>query len=263
MRIKLTFSIDKNTALPINYNYLLTSLIYSILSSSSRKFSHFLHEEGFRDEGKRFKLFTYSQLLFAKKRIQKDKIVNLGENIVWFISSPKDEFVQHFVDGLFKKKTIRLGKELLIPEKVETLPGPEFKEVNYFTCLSPITMSTKVENGEDNLQLHYYRLGEDGFAEKLRQNLLRKYRLLYQKEPEESTLEIKFDQDYINRHQQVSRLIDFKGIKIKGWMVPFWTKGSQELVKVGYGCGFGDKNSAGFGMVRIVPQSAPKSLAKI
>ena len=125
MRVKITFSVQGNSNLPINYNYYLSSLIYKILSHSSHKSSAFLHDHGFEFEGKHFKLFTFSQLLFEKKRIEGDKIINLGEHITWFISSIKDEFIQHFIDGLFKKSKVSLEKGTLLPERVETIAQPE------------------------------------------------------------------------------------------------------------------------------------------
>jgi len=33
-------------------------------------------------------------------------------------------------------------------------------------------------------------------------------------------------------------------------MCPFVVKGNKELIKFGYECGFGELNSAGFGMVK-------------
>ena len=46
-------------------------------------------------------------------------------------------------------------------------------------------------------------------------------------------------------------LVDYKGIKIKGIMCPFGVSGSPALIQIGYECGFGDKNSAGFGMAEV------------
>ena len=41
-----------------------------------------------------------------------------------------------------------------------------------------------------------------------------------------------------------------KGIKIRGVLCPFRVSGSVPLIQIGYECGFGDKNSADFGMVK-------------
>lgn len=251
MRVKITFLLQRNSNLPVNYNYYLASLIYKILYHSSHKFSNFLHNQGFEFEGKHFKLFTFSQLLFEKKRIEGDKIINLGENITWFISSIKDEFIQHFIDGLFKKSKITLEKETLLPERVETIAQPELDGTDKFTCLSPITMSTKVDrNGSPHL--HYLRIDEPGFKENVKENLIRKYNLIHGNAPQNTDFEMEFNQGYLNANKTISRLINFKRINIRGYTVPFIVKGNPELVKVGYECGFGDKNSLGFGMVKLL-----------
>jgi CRISPR-associated endoribonuclease Cas6 len=38
--------------------------------------------------------------------------------------------------------------------------------------------------------------------------------------------------------------------KIKGTLAPFRLRAPRELMEVGYECGFGEKNSMGFGMVK-------------
>lgn len=250
MRVKISFLLPPRASFPINYNYLLTSLIYRIIYRSSHKFSSFLHNHGFEFKGKHFKLFSFSQLLFEKKIRENENLISLGSNIDWLVCSIKDEFVQHFIDGLFKKPEIILGKEILIPQKVETIALPQFNGSNRFTCLSPITMSTKVER-DGKLHMHYLNIEEPAFKEKIKENLITKYCLIYGKEPGNPDFEMEFDRDYLKRGKNISRLIDFKGIKIRGYTVPFTLKGDQELIKVGYKCGFGDKNSLGFGMVKV------------
>ena len=65
-------------------------------------------------------------------------------------------------------------------------------------------------------------------------------------------LTLRFDENYIKKRQgRVTRLIDYKGIKVPGVLCPLRVSGSRELMQIGYECGFGDKNSAGFGMVGI------------
>ena len=61
-----------------------------------------------------------------------------------------------------------------------------------------------------------------------------------------------FDQRYIDKREgRVTRLVDYKGIKIRGVISPFHVIGTPELIRIGYECGFGDKNSAGFGMADV------------
>ena len=131
------------------------------------------------------------------------------------------------------------------------LRQPRFRPQMTFRCLSPITMST-VRERDGKLTKHYCLPDDPQFSELVRQNLIRKYEAVYRHPPEETSFAMTFDQAYIDKREgRVTRLVDYKGIKIRGVVSPFHVIGTPALIRVGYECGFGDKNSAGFGMVEI------------
>lgn len=253
MRIRLVLSaLTPQARLPLNYNYFLASLIYRLLRCSSHDYSTFLHDEGYRAGAKRFKLFTYSQLLFERFRLEPPHVVALSPRVEWQISSPVEEFVEHLARGLLQEGELVIAGVPFHVEWVETLPRPEFQGQMKFTCLSPIVVSRPVDCG-GKLRAHYYRYDEPGLSEAVRANLLEKFRLIHGHLPATSDLTITFDGSYIRRKKgKVYKLIDFKGTKIKGILAPFTAKGSPELMEVGYEAGFGEKNSMGFGMVEVV-----------
>ena len=120
-----------------------------------------------------------------------------------------------------------------------------------FRCLLPITMSTKRER-DNRLVAHYCLPDDPQFSELVRQNLIRKYEAVHQHPPTGKSFAMAFDQTYIGKKEgRVIRLVDFKGTKIRGVISPFHVIGAPELIRIGYECGFGDKNSAGFGMVEV------------
>ena len=99
---------------------------------------------------------------------------------------------------------------------------------------------------------HYCLPDDPEFSSLVRQNLIGKHQAIYGRTPADDTLTFQYDTAYIQRKQgRVTRLVDFKGIKIRGVLCPFTVTGSPSLIQVGYECGFGDKNSAGFGMVGL------------
>ena len=284
MRVKLTlFPASRKVVLPINYNYFLTSLIYKIIHNSSEDYSRFLHDEGYRlgESKKGFKLFTYSMLTSNKFKIGGEKIIFLNSHVQWQISSPLDNFIQHLVTGVFaegQEIEIKHGSNSLsslnclsslnglnrfLIERVETLPNPEFNKNMKFTCLSPITVSKVVGlnslnslNGLNGLngsfKCHYLRPWEDGFTEAIKNNMIKKYKLVHGKDIEDSDFAIKIDTDYMNRKSgKITKNINFKGTNIIGFMSPFEVAGSPELIEIGYEAGFGEKGSMGFGMVKI------------
>jgi CRISPR-associated endoribonuclease Cas6 len=70
MRVKLTLRASKPaTSLPLNYNHAVASLIYDTLGGASIDFAARLHDEGFKADGRRFKLFTFSRLTPRRSRL--------------------------------------------------------------------------------------------------------------------------------------------------------------------------------------------------
>jgi CRISPR-associated endoribonuclease Cas6 len=250
MRIKIIFNIGKGITIPINYNYLLASAIYRFLDQSNPEYAYFLHEDGYNLGDKRFKLFTFSQLM-AQKREIRDNYIHFKSLLTWLVSSPQEKFLGSFAASLLDQRVICIGDNTLSVKDVDIPKIPRFQERMYFRCLSPITMSTKREfRGE--IAMHYLLPDEPEFSELIKQNLIRKYETIYGRKPKDDSFRMGFDEDYIARRDgQITRLIRYKDIDIRGILCPFRAYGSPELMFVGYECGFGDKNSAGFGMVEI------------
>ncbi|OQA92126.1 MAG: CRISPR associated protein Cas6 [Elusimicrobia bacterium ADurb.Bin231] len=274
MQLKLKLQAQQQTV-PINYQHFLSSAIYNYLATADIKFSSDLHES------KNFKFFTFSWLQFPRKKIINSSIKILSPEFFWYISSPWNEFVQNLVNGLLELGGLRIGQYTFPITQTETLPDVILIEAKNlkFSCLSPLVITTKKEyNGK--LAKYYYKPNDNlsEISEKIRQNLINKYTTFFGKEPKDTKLKIEFDNVYIkspkaqvlmhyiksifsNSHSLPSihhsgRSEESRGktvdIKIPAIMCPFTVTGSQELIKFGYECGFGELNSAGFGMVRRI-----------
>ena len=250
MRIKILADVGNGITLPINYNYQLAGVIYRFLTESDPEYASFLHEEGYTAAEKRFKLFTFSQLMAERRRIT-GATIHFGSTLTWYITSPVERFLSHFADTLLTEGRLSIDQHELRVRDVTVPRIPRFRSEMYFRCLSPITMSTKRER--DGKQVMHYCLPEDpAFSELIRQNLIRKHEAIHGRAPHDDTLTFRYDADYISRRRgRVTRLVDYKGIKIRGVLCPFNVSGSIPLIQTGYECGFGDKNSAGFGMVEV------------
>ena len=284
MRIKFTLKpVSSNKTLPVNYNYFLTSLIYNIIEHSSKDYSRFLHDEGYKlgQNKKGFKLFTYSMLQGSDAKVGGDRIAFGKGSVRWYLSSPVNDFLQHLITGVFAKDQIlkigsnRLGRsndlsDFLI-ERVETLPKPEFNNNMRFTCLSPITISitplpdlNPLHDVNDlsglnifrGLNCHYLRPWESGFSDAIKNNLIKKYKLVYGKDIADADFKVTIDTAYMNKKSgKITKNINFKGTNIIGFMSPFAVTGSPELIETGYEAGFGEKGSMGFGMVKFIDSS--------
>lgn len=248
MRIKITCDIGEGIRLPINYNHFLSGVIYQFLRESDPEYAHFLHQDGYEVENRRFKLFTFSQLR-AKREIRGEQI-HFHSPLTWYVSSSQELFLANFAAALMEAGILQIKHHKLRVKDVEVLRQPRFGPQMTFRCLSPITMSTKRERDGTP---HYCFPDDPQFSELVRQNLIRKYEAVYRHPPQEKSFAMTFDQAYIDKREgRVTRLVDFKGTKIRGVMSPFHVIGTPALIHIGYECGFGDKNSMGFGMVEVL-----------
>jgi len=193
----------------------------------------------------------------------------------WYISSPWDEFLRNLVNGLLESGAIRLGQHNFPITQTETLSSSiqndaQQSQIVKFSCLSPIVVTTKKEY-KGKLAKYYYKPADNPYeiSDKIRQNLINKYESFYNKKLEDTSLKIEFDKNYLLKKpgaQVLSHYIKstdnviasetkqsrFLDIKIPAIMCPFTATGSSELIRFGYECGFGELNSAGFGMVRVI-----------
>lgn len=249
MRFKISLHPEgERLKLPYNYNHALAAAIYSFLAQGDITFSHFLHQEGFYHQGKTFKLFTFSPLLSKRRKAIKDGLIMEGR-IDWFISSPREEFVTNLAHGILEQGLLLFFGQRLIVEEVEVLNQPAFGDQASFRTLSPIVISTGEVGSNGRFHKKYLSPEEPGFSPILEENLRRKYQACYGKEAPGEGLSLK-----LLRTPQ-SKLIDYKGIKIRGWFMHFIVEGNAELIKIGYEAGFGENNSAGFGMVEVQTNS--------
>ena len=250
MRIKIVADVGDGLTLPINYNHLLVGGIYHLLAESDAQYATFLHDTGYMAGPKRFKLFTFSQLL-AKHRHIRGTEIRFGSQLTWYVSSPVEKFLSHFADTLLTEGRLSLGRRTLRIKDVSIPRIPRFQPQMRLRCLSPIVVST-VRQRDGKQTTHYCLPDDPALSELIRQNLVRKHHAIYGQPPTDDTLHFRFDTDYINkRHGRVTRLVDYKGIKIRGVLAPFYVDGSLTLIQTGYECGFGVKNSLGFGMADI------------
>ena len=224
MRIWITLRAAPPIVLPLNYTYHLAGLIYHLLARSSQEYAAFLHGEGYGEGDRRFKLFTFSQLLGGQRRIEGDRLHLGSERVRWYITSPIDAFVLHLVDGMLGVGTVEVAGVPFTIAQIEALPEPEFAPEMQFTCLAPITMSVR-SAGQRWAQ--YLAPEDPRFATAIRANLERKYALVHAHASGDRApltgepFTFTFDPDYIARRGgRISKLMDYKGIKIRGYLAP-------------------------------------------
>ncbi len=262
VRLKISLCCAESSLLTLNYFYPLSAAVYNLLRFGSPEFSAFLHDIGYKFNGKSYKLFTFA-LRFEQFKIYNFSIKLLSPSAYLFISSPLvDDFIQNFVIGTFESQKIEISsntsKTIFSIIQVESLPGITFNEEMKFNLLSPIILSTKkIYNGK--LRQYYLRHNDDidELNRILNDNLKNKYETVTRNNSGYKKLLFSWNQDYIKKAESKNkRLTKKQTIKegtpeeteVIGNLIPFTVKGDIDLIKVGYECGFGEKNSLGFGM---------------
>lgn len=254
MELQIRLTRIRGNMLPANYQYALSAWIYKVIGRADQDYSAFLHEKGFSFEGKKFKLFTFSQLDVRPYRMLGNQIQLLGNEISLIVRFLVDTSMENFIKGLFMHQHCGLGNEYVqtdfVVTGVESKPKPLFKNTMQFQCLSPIVVSTRRDDGS----VAYLNPEEPGYGEIFIRNLLRKQAALAVHNSEPSQI-----RDNDNFNFQLLNTPRKKGITIKenteqetkviAYLFNFGLTVTPELQEIGYYAGFGEKNSMGFGTV--------------
>lgn len=135
MRLKLTFTPEEEIFLPFSYNENIQGFIYRHLEPS---YARFLHNNGFRDGKRSFRLFTFSRLI-GKVKPLKDKFHIKGA-FKLIISSPHRETLQGLAESILKDPEISLGDNRVTVQSIEVQFSPSFGRVTKIEMLSPVTI---------------------------------------------------------------------------------------------------------------------------
>ena len=250
MRFILNLRVNKGVygnILPISYQYELSACIYKIIAKSNNLYASWLHNNGFANFNKRFKMFTFSNL-YPQCKALGDRMCILSDTMFLYLSFLPDKSTEEFVKGIFLDNILTLGdgksKVQFQVENIEALATPPL--YNYeFQTLSPVSVSIKRENGS----IEYVSPEKEGYGRMLINNLTEKYLAFYGKS---------FNGDDSYEFELLSpaksRLITIKAntpsmTRVKGFNYHFRLKTDDTLMRIMYESGLGEKNSLGFGMV--------------
>lgn len=262
MRFKIVFRVKGDQRLlPLSYKYELSSWIYKQIERADSPFANFLHNQGYTSQGKRFKLFTFSDLHFPRYEIIGDRIKILSSEISFVISFFVDKAAEALVMGLFHQQSFKLGDQitqiLLQVQSLRVLPLiiPEGPLRLKTTAPMVVSKQPDTEKGETHAQ--YLNPKDPDFEYHFFQNLLTKYStaLLHHLI---SSIDLSNERSFrLLRSKPKSRLITIKAhrpdeTKIRGFLFDFELIAPVELVRFGILSGFGIANAMGFGSTRII-----------
>lgn len=176
--IKLSAFNNQEVRLPIHYNHLLQAVIYGSLDG---EFAQFLHDRGYEGGGRRFKLFTFSRLIGEYHLLGQE--ITFRSQLKLVVASPVDHFCQHLLNGLFSKSELWIGQALLLVDSVN-VEAPKIGEDHLkLRLLSPVVAYSTLLKPEGKPYTCYYQPGEHDFARVAAENLRKKYRAIYDRDP--------------------------------------------------------------------------------
>lgn len=254
MRFKITLQIQPEVMgieLPINYQYPLQAAIYHTLAKSDVEFSTWLHENGYQLNGKRFKLFTFSNLIVPQYGIdkQQERLIIKSDYVTLYISFFPERSTQQFIQGIFQLQTIQIadnisGVQFLVRE-IQLMPSLDYHPDMTFRTLSPVCISLR--NG--NNQMDYLAPDDPHYELGILTGLLARYAAIHgQPFSGEPFCHLQL------LSQPKSALIRIKAgtpneTRVRGFRYKFKIQLPEALMQIAYKSGLGEKGSMGFGMI--------------
>lgn len=246
MRVCYEFDSKGPVKLPIQYNHILQGLIYDHISDAALR--HFLHEEGFDINNRRYKMFTFSRLE-GRFNMNRDKgTIEFQPPLKMTLSSAMDVLIEDLSEAFMKSNHLSLLGQPIYLSAIKVMPRPSISDRLKVKMLSPVVAYSTGKNMEKTIT-YYYSPMEANFSKIIEEGLHRKYQLIYNRRLLEPEVSIKPIGHIDNRYMKV---MEYKNTVIKGWMGIYWLEGNPELLKVAYDSGIGSKTSMGFGCFDIL-----------
>ncbi len=168
------------------------------------------------------------------------------DSIELTVSSVVDDFNQEFIKSCLYNRRLELNNQPIEILEIAMKENKENITKAIIKTLSPITVYSTVNLDGKKRTIYYYP--EDSLFEKyIKDNLIRKARLIYNKSFEDKKFEIRAVEDKISKS-----VLYFKQFIVKGTSGIFEISGDESLINTALNCGLGSKNSQGFGCVKLV-----------
>lgn len=251
MRLLLNISLGKNRVLPINYPYYLGAWLYHTLRRADADFASFLHEKGFSSSDKTYKLMTFGPLQIYPYQIDRQAatIESLNGRLTWELRFYVPLAGEDFIRGLFLNRSFTLGNSDHTVEgevtTAELLPEPVYSPVMQYRLVSPTCISYQ---GPQDKYPQYLSPEHPMYTGLLLQNLLRKA---------QAALSAGHAAGMTSDQPPVFRLLDTPRPKlltvkagrpdetrVRGFLYSFEFEAPKDLQRVGFLCGFGEKNAS-------------------
>ncbi len=246
MQLTLTFTRDYGIPimLPLASSWMLQGLLYEALSYDSA-YSEFIHDYGFADGNRRFKLFCFSELQTAGRYAlfqRETKMIAYLSDVTLLVRSNQPHFIEVLFTYFSRNRSVWLGDNLVYV-RAQLEDERIYTDHIRVRTLSPIT----VYRSEEDRHTTYYSPTQPQFYEAIIAGAKRKWRSFYGTE-DGFALNIAPVEDC----RFICRKTRFKQTFITAWHGQFDLCGNAQTLDFLYSTGIGSKNSEGFGMLELL-----------
>ncbi|MCC8074696.1 MAG: hypothetical protein LIO95_01920, partial [Clostridiales bacterium] len=175
MQIKLRFS-GQDILLPMASQYPIQGLLYRLLSGAPG-YASFLHDTGYRQEKKVFRLFTFGPP--EGRYLHREKHLLYPNGFRLEVRSCDPMFIQAMLQGTAQDRDCRLCGNALRLEDVRLEDRRIHAGAVRVRMRSPITVHTTLPDG----YTRYHTPEEDVFYAAIIDNAAEKWRAMYRQEP--------------------------------------------------------------------------------
>lgn len=260
MRFKLHFTLNgSKQILPLNYMYPVSAWIYRVLSKADSEFTQLLHDNGYKIEnGKPYKLFTFSKLSFPKKTYRlipnSDRMEIWSRNAWLNVAFQLPEQCQTFVEGLFIEQMAYIGDKIsginLQLQSIEAI-SPQILNTDHIKLrtITPIVIGMMSENNRNE---NYILPTTEGYEKILTNNLFEKHSLTGKELPDDAEIEFKITKLFTKTELQTIKAHTPQETKVRAYHYEFELTAPTDLIETGLNAGFGSMNSLGFGYCDVM-----------
>ena len=238
MRLKIVID-TQSVCIPYEYHGFLQAAIYKALDESK---ANFYHNVGYESHNRHYKMFVFSDLkgpYYADK-----KGLYFKDYAKLFVSSLDADFLNQLYIYFNYHKTIQLGNNVF--EVIEAEPILNDVKLNndseyWIQTLSPVTC---YKTDEKKFTSYFHPKSVD-FEKSARNNLEAKLLTILDNADDEF-----FEIEAIQNIKL--KPVKYKQMVIEAYSFKMKIHCSDNYLKLLLHCGMGSKNSAGFGMVRLL-----------
>ena len=248
MRLLVTLQATKDFTYDLKYFHKLQGTIYSLLKNTEYSILH---------DKKGYKFFCFSNIFPVPSNCQ----IKGGREKNLVISSPDKLFIKMLCNKL-DGKVLHIGEMEFEVKKIKKLRVKLRRNCRLISA-TPIIIRIPEKNYErygippEFRKRHYVywrpQYSFEAFVKQLEENLIKKYKEFFKEDFEiEGIFEVyRFRKSVVNHVIMGEREQKFVGSLWEFWF-SYLTKEKKKILEFGVDCGFGERNSLGFGFMNVV-----------